>query len=785
MGAISTVFTLDASVALNSLRNVHRSLVDIERLKSRASNIPLNMTVTGLDGVEQSLLRIANRLEKMNINLKVNNGTINNIRNSTQKVKDESQKVTKEMQKQQGLSGNLTRILIRSWAAISGIRGLFMAINAGLNVFDASLQMANKTATALRNSLEGTNLTGLQAARIEMDKMYVAAQNARTGYMEFVSTASKFMIVAPGAFATDTDAIRFTETLSKSLQLAGASGEEVNSVLLQVSQGLSSGYLQGDELRALRENGGMAAIALAEHLGVTVGGLKELGAQGAITAEVLVAALAGAADEIDAHFANLPKTISQQMAIAKNYIQKGIEPISRIIRNFLNSKQFERYAETFMKAWDNIVGALTFLVGFIIEVVIPAFVGFLDIINWVLTSSDVLAVFIRTVLIIALMLLTAYVIRLGWQFVITGLKAIASMLGMIGPIGWVILGIGLLAAALVSLITGFQDVSTQSSSTMNNMNDQMFVLGYNVGYVLQIVKNVLSIILIIIVYLITVVVSAIAIVIMAVISIFAVIGMLLLTIIMAIINAWQFLDGAMNWIAGGIQDAAGAAAYVLADMFVGAANTAIKAINAIIDAINNIPGLDLGQIGALAAPVANDFNWGASNTAEGLQKMGNAGRGFSNIGDLWSSGMSGLGDMFGTVLGGIWDVGGGIMSNLGHGVGSAIDAGNAMGKEFLSMPNEEFELGGGNGGGNDGAAGAGGGGGGALGSIADDTNDIKNLLERMKDLAERNAVAKFTSVNVNIDMNNQIEQTDLDGVITYVTDSVNGAMNNSLAGVII
>ena len=54
----------------------------------------------------------------------------------------------------------------------------------------------------------------------------------------------------------------------------------------------------------------------------------------------------------------------------------------------------------------------------------------------------------------------------------------------------------------------------------------------------------------------------------------------------------------------------------------------------------------------------------------------------------------------------------------------------------------------------------------------------------MRDLAERSAIAKFTNVNVNLDMTNNVGETDLDGVISYVNDKVAGAMNNSLAGVL-
>lgn len=119
--------------------------------------------------------------------------------------------------------------------------------------------------------------------------------------------------------ASDTEVLRFTETLNKLLISAGRSTQEVSAVVIQLGQALTSGRLQGDEFRSLSENLPREALqAFADQLGVGVDELKALSSQGKITAEVIRNAFGELADYADNQFARTIPTITQALAVLNN-----------------------------------------------------------------------------------------------------------------------------------------------------------------------------------------------------------------------------------------------------------------------------------------------------------------------------------------------------------------------------------------------------------------------------------------------------------------------------------
>lgn len=111
----------------------------------------------------------------------------------------------------------------------------------------------------------------------------------------------------------DQELLRITETINKAFTVGGAQTSERIAGVLQLTQGIASGILQGDELRSVRENATVLARAIAEELGVTIGQLKELGAQGKITTDVLIRAFQRAAPEVDRAFAKTQITVGQSL----------------------------------------------------------------------------------------------------------------------------------------------------------------------------------------------------------------------------------------------------------------------------------------------------------------------------------------------------------------------------------------------------------------------------------------------------------------------------------------
>lgn len=161
---------------------------------------------------------------------------------------------------------------------------------------------------------------------------YRAAQNSRSDLSDTTTLINRIMM--SGVYGQEAgslgSATRMAEILNKAMVVGGGTAEENKRALIQLSQGLSSGVLQGDELRSIREQAPYLASVLAEGLnkidgrfiGTTVGDLKELGAQGELTSDVVIRALEAMQDQVDATFADkAPRTWAQGITSIKNTIK--------------------------------------------------------------------------------------------------------------------------------------------------------------------------------------------------------------------------------------------------------------------------------------------------------------------------------------------------------------------------------------------------------------------------------------------------------------------------------
>lgn len=161
--------------------------------------------------------------------------------------------------------------------------------------------------TARLNVLTGAQ----QGSRDAFDQVYQIAQ--RTGVaLADAGTGYSRLAIAAGEFgATNQQVAVVVDTLTKLGRVAGGSTAEVTAGVQQLGQALSSGVLQGDELRSIRENLPLVARAIAKEFGVGIGELKRLGEEGRLTADRVFSALQKANAEATRQFAELPQTVEQ------------------------------------------------------------------------------------------------------------------------------------------------------------------------------------------------------------------------------------------------------------------------------------------------------------------------------------------------------------------------------------------------------------------------------------------------------------------------------------------
>ena len=122
------------------------------------------------------------------------------------------------------------------------------------------------------------------------------------------ANVAKIGNLAGDAFSSSEQIVVFAEQLNKQMKLSGASTQEASAAMLQLTQSLAKGCLNGDELTSVMENGSAVTKTIAEYMGITQGELKDLAAEGQVTSDIIIAAMLGAADQTNAAFETLPMT---------------------------------------------------------------------------------------------------------------------------------------------------------------------------------------------------------------------------------------------------------------------------------------------------------------------------------------------------------------------------------------------------------------------------------------------------------------------------------------------
>src|SRR5690606_19535429 len=176
----------------------------------------------------------------------------------------------------------------------------------------ASLATAYLSVKGIQNALESADTYISARARLDLivdegqsvddlqARIHAAAQRARGDFIAMADNVARLGLLAGDAFSSSGEIVAFVETLQKAFTISGAGAQEQASAMYQLSQAMASGRLQGDEFRAIMENASMVADAIARYLGVSKGELRDLASEGALTADVIKAALFSAADDINA-----------------------------------------------------------------------------------------------------------------------------------------------------------------------------------------------------------------------------------------------------------------------------------------------------------------------------------------------------------------------------------------------------------------------------------------------------------------------------------------------------
>lgn len=228
-----------------------------------------------------------------------------------------------------GLSGNMGRLeasvnrtersissMDRTMSSLSGVaKGLLAALSVQqvASYADAWTELNNKVANSVR--------TGETQADV-MQRIFDVSQATQSSLN---GTATLYARLERGTRTYNTsaeDLTRLTTIINQGFAVSGATAQEAENAIIQLSQGIASGVLRGEEFNSVSEQGSRLMVALADSMGVSIGQLRAMAAQGQLTTDVVVKGLLSQGDAIGKEFANTTVSIAKGLQVAGNNVTK-------------------------------------------------------------------------------------------------------------------------------------------------------------------------------------------------------------------------------------------------------------------------------------------------------------------------------------------------------------------------------------------------------------------------------------------------------------------------------
>lgn len=639
---------------------------------------------------------------------------------------DEQGRFNQEISAGTQQANELTNTIKRAVAAYVSIQ----TVGKALNISDELVQTTSRL-----NMMND----GVQTTAELVNMVYAAAQDARGSFSQMADVVARFGNNAKDAFSSSEEVVAFADLIQKQMTIAGASTQEAANAELQLSQALGSGVLRGDELNSIFEQAPNLIQNIADYLDVPIGKIREMAADGELSADVVKAAIFSAADDINSKFNEMPMTWGQIWQSMQNTALIAFQPVLQRLNDLANSEAFQTFIQGAIEAMATLANIL--LNVFEVAASVGAFIG--D--NWSIIAPIIYGVIAA---------LGAYLAIMGIVNAITAIsaaidatKAAADALAAGQTFLWTVQQYGLNAALaacpitwiivlIIALIAIIFAVCNAIAKMTGIANSGFGVITGGVNVVIQFFKN---------------------------------LGLTVANIALGIGNAIAAL-------ASNMMTAFHNAICSVQSWFYNLLSTALSVIEGICSALNKLPFVEFDYSGISSA--ADDYAAKASEAAgnkEDYQSISDAfNEGFTTFDafqDGWAS------DAFNA--GAAW--GDGIADKV-----SNFSLSDVFGQTDIPNVGDYTS------GFNDAIANSGIGDG--VGSIDDNTGKIKDSLDvteedlkYLRDIAEQEAINRFTTAEINVDMsgmqNTVNSGDDIDGFMTKLTDSVNEAVDNMTEGV--
>ena len=318
------------------------------------------------DNVSSSIKNSQNSQESFNNSVtQVNQERLNNsIKNSQENQDKFSNSINTSYSNGNKLLSTIKKVAL-AVGGISAIKGL-------LNLSD---EMTNNKARLNLIVDDGGSVEALQ------NKIFVSAMNARASYQTTTDIITKLGLQAGKAFKGNDELIAFAEQLNKTFAISGTEATGIESTMYNLTQALSTGVLRGQDLNAVFSNAPQIVQNIADYLNVPIGKIRDMAADGKISAQIVKNAMLKAADETNAKFNKMPMTWNQVFTKMKNIAIKALDPVLNKINALANNQQVQEMFNMFIngaslaaQAILNLIEGISWLLS-VLEPVAPVILG--------------------------------------------------------------------------------------------------------------------------------------------------------------------------------------------------------------------------------------------------------------------------------------------------------------------------------------------------------------------------------------------------------------------------
>lgn len=248
------------------------------------------------------------------------------------------------------------------WGKLKGIAATVGGLAAAKKIIGISDDLASTRARLNLIVDDGGSVSELEK------KIMASAQRSRSAYFDTASAVASLGANAGAAFANTDEIIAFMEQINKQFVIGGASAQGQAAAMLQLTQAMAAGALRGEELNSILENAPGIARAIESYMGIAEGSIKSYAEQGLITAEVVKNAMFAAADETNAKFESMPKTWAQIWTSMQNKALSIFNPILTKINQIANSEQFTKVTDGIINGLAGVASVATVVLDLLISV---------------------------------------------------------------------------------------------------------------------------------------------------------------------------------------------------------------------------------------------------------------------------------------------------------------------------------------------------------------------------------------------------------------------------------